>query len=509
VAFLLVIAAWSFATPLMASPDEPSQVKQATALVRGQIDEPHVPGKFGPVSNIRVPEWAARAALLPQCFAFRPQRSGFCPVVVGGSRRMVTAQTQFSNYPPLYFAWVGLPSLPLTGRSALYAMRLTSALANASLLALGVYLLARYHPRRFPLVGALVALTPMVLFLSGVVNASGLEITAAFASWCAGLCVIESREIPRTLAVWTSLAFAVFILSRPISPVNAAAVLVVLAALAGWRRLRTLTATPRALPIGGIILGAGVVAGISLVVGGSPSLLGRPLHPALTFSGAFHEVWTLDPSRLEQGIGLFGWTDTPIPHPVQLLWIGLAAGLCLIGLLRSTRFLLALVLLVVAILAMPVIFEIPKINAIGPYWQGRYWLPLLVGIPLTATAASGHRPIRRLQGLLDTPLAAGARVAAAVLLGAVIVWAQVAAFVLALHRYTTGLDRPAGTPIEWTPPGGITFVVVTFVLGELLLAGAIAWMVVRPQRARPSRPGRSRPPAHKHSRRSGRLAAHT
>jgi len=167
------------------------------------------------------------------------------------------------------------------------------------------------------------------------------------------------------------------------------------------------------------------------------------------------------------------------------------------------------VLLVVAILAMPVIFEIPKINAIGPYWQGRYWLPLLVGIPLTATAASGHRPIRRLQGLLDTPLAAGARVAAAVLLGAVIVWAQVAAFVLALHRYTTGLDRPAGTPIQWMPPGGITFVVVTFVLGELLLAGAIAWMVVRPQRARPSRPGRSRPPAHKHSRRSGRLAAHT
>jgi len=500
VALMLVIGAWSLATPLMAAPDEPNQAAQAAALVRGQLDEPHVAGPSGPVSDVRVPAWVHAAAYLPNCFAFRPDRSARCSAVVGANRTLVTAQTQFSNYPPLYFAWVGLPSLALSGSGALYAMRLASALANAALLALGIYLLARFHSRRFPLVGALVAITPMVLFLSAVINASGLEITAAFASWCAGLCVIEDREIPTMLAVWTSIAFAVFILSRPLSPVNAAVVLVVLAALAGHRRLHTLRTTPRALPIGWVILGAGVLAGATLLIGGSPGLLGAPLHPTLGFGAALHQVLVLDPSRLEQGIGLFGWTDTPIPHPVTVLWIVLAAGVCLVGLLRSPRFLLALALLAVAILAMPVLVEIPKINEVGAFWQGRYWLPLLVGIPLAATAASGRGPVGRARAVLGSPTVAFARLGAVVLVGALVVWAQVAAFLLALHRYTTGLGRPPGTPVEWTPPGGVAAVVTAFVLGELVFVAFLAWLVVRPDRAHPHRPQ-----AHRHSRRSGPL----
>ena len=498
VALVLVIGAWSLATPLMAAPDEPAQAAQAAALVRGQIDEPQVAGPIGPLSEVRVPAWVQSAAFLPNCFAFRPARSARCPTVVGTNRAPVTMKTQFSNYPPLYFAWVGLPSLALSGTGALYAMRLASALANAALLALGIYLLARYHSRRFPLIGALVAITPMLLFLSAVINASGLEIAAAFASWCAGLCVIEDREIPPMLATWTSVAFAVFILSRPLSPFDAAVVLTVLAALAGRRRLRTLRTAPRALLIGFVILGAAVVAGVALLIGGSPGLLGAPLHPPLSFGAAFHEVLMLDPSRLEQGIGLFGWTDTPIPHLVTVLWIVLTSGICLVGLVRAPRFLLAFAILALAILAMPVIFEIPKINQVGAYWQGRYWLPLLVGIPLSATAASGRVVRGRARAVLGSPMAAIARAGVVVIVCALVVWAQVAAFLLALHRYTTGLGRPPGTPIEWTPPGGVVAVVTVFILGELLLVACLLWMAARPKR----------PHLHRHTRRSGLAAAH-
>ena len=65
-------------------------------------------------------------------------------------------------------------------------MRLTSDLLNAGLVALGISLLIRYYPRRTPLVGVLLALSPMVLFLMAVVTSSGLEISAGFATWCGG-----------------------------------------------------------------------------------------------------------------------------------------------------------------------------------------------------------------------------------------------------------------------------------------------------------------------------------
>ena len=501
IALFVVISAWSLATPLMGAPDEPSQTYQAVALVRGQIDEPHYATRIGPLSVVRVPQWVLSATHLARCFDYRPAISGRCPLVVGSDQTIRTANTQFSNYPPLYFAWVGLPSLALSGREAFYAMRLASALVNASLLALGMYLLARYHPRRFPLVGALIAIPPMVLFMSAVINASGPEISAGFASWCAGLCVIEDRDIPKMLAIWTSIAFAAFILSRPLSPVNAGVVLVVLAALAGRRRLHNLRTAPRALTIGCAIVGAGVIAGITLLIGGSPSLLGVPRSSPLNFDAAFHAVLVREPGNLQQAVGSFGWLDTPVPHLVPGLWIALAAGVCAIGLLRTPRFLLALALLTTAIFLMPVIFEIPKINEVGTYWQGRYWLPLLVGIPLIATAASGHRPVEWLRDVLRSPAAMAARLVGIALVFGVIVWAQISSFVLALHRYTTGLGRPAGTPIEWTPPGGVVPVVTAFTVGELVLVGVLAWLVVRPDPADPHRGGVRRLPQHRHSRR--------
>src|SRR5664280_1022353 len=172
VAISLILVAWVFATPLMASPDEPSQVTQAAAVVRGQFDVRHQHSPIGPISSVLVPTWVQHAFPLPNCYAFKPQHPAACHVVVGRSLRPVAVQTQFSNYPPLFFVWTGLPTLVASGTTALYAMRLAAALVNAALLALGIELLLRYHRRRLPVIGALVALTPMVYFLASVVNAS-------------------------------------------------------------------------------------------------------------------------------------------------------------------------------------------------------------------------------------------------------------------------------------------------------------------------------------------------
>jgi|SRR5664280_1636967 hypothetical protein len=61
----IAIGAWSLATPLMAAPDEPIHVVEATAVVRGQIDVPKQPGRLGVTSLVQVPEWAAETGALP------------------------------------------------------------------------------------------------------------------------------------------------------------------------------------------------------------------------------------------------------------------------------------------------------------------------------------------------------------------------------------------------------------------------------------------------------------
>ena len=220
--------------------------------------------------------------------------------------------TQFSNSPPLYYVVTGIPSLFLSGASALYAMRLVSCLLNAGLVALGISLLIRYYPRRTPLVGVLIALSPMVLFLMAVVTSSGLEISSGFATWCGALCIVEHPQLPRALAIWTAVAAVVLVLSRPTSPLDAGIITVVVGPshrLAG--------AATEAEPESGAAVGsrAGGLDRRRWVprCRWSASAPGfAPRHPASLLSN----MWTtlrLTGVRLRQCIGDFGWLDTPVP----------------------------------------------------------------------------------------------------------------------------------------------------------------------------------------------------
>ena len=89
-AVVLSIEAWSLSTPLGAgAPDEPAQVIQSAALVRGQFDGPQVPFKagklpIGRIGTVEVPQWVTIFPLpniyldVPYCFDYGPQRSVSC-----------------------------------------------------------------------------------------------------------------------------------------------------------------------------------------------------------------------------------------------------------------------------------------------------------------------------------------------------------------------------------------------------------------------------------------------
>lgn len=474
-----MVCAWSFATPIGAAPDEPAHVAQAAAVVRGQFDGPTRHYAIGELGIVRVPGWAADnwAPCFVKDDAFTdPKQTGVaaaCGDTVITTTTPASAATQFFNAPPLYYLVAGIPSLFLSGEPALYAMRVLPGLLNAALVALGIALLARYHPRRAPLVGALIALTPMVLFVMAVVNSSGLEISSGFATWCGALCVAEYPQLPRALAIWTAVAAVLLVLSRPTSALDLAAVVVVMAFFIGWRRLRerlNRTLAPLWIPV----VVAVVVAGGFILVCGSPHLTGvAPAHPV----GLLSNMWTnlrQTGADLRQCIGNFGWLDTPVPMWVVIVWGSCVAGLVALALALSASCRRALPVLVLSILALPEVLFAPEMNTFSGDWQGRYWLPLAVGIPLVASTF--RWPVRsHVHRRTDRERIAPALVLG---LGLVLFAAQLGSFTHALTRYETGLGVRAGAPTVWLPPGGHDPVVIAFVVGSLLTLALVVFMML-------------------------------
>ncbi len=457
----LMLAAWSLATPIGAAPDEPAHIIEASAIVRGQFDEPYHPTPVGPEATVSVPQWTASVRNAQICVTYAASlkaTTSRCAALLSDSATLTNADTQFSNYPPLYYVVVGVPSLFLTGSSAVYTMRLTGDLLNAALVALGISLLVRFYPRRTILIGVLLALTPMALYLMAVVSSSGLEISSGFAVWCGGLCVVEQPTVPRALAVWTALATLFLVLSRPESLFDAFLIAVVLVTLVGWRNLRA-RLNPSLRPLWMPVVAAAALAALLLLVDGTPQLAGVPsAHPASLLSN----MWTslrLTGGYLRQCLGEFGWiyspTSIPAPTWVVIVWTSLLAVLTGAALLLSASCRRGLPVLALAIIAMPLALEAPQMNVVGNYFQGRYLLPVVVGFPLVA--ASFHFRARWHWFLPGLMLVVGMLLAAA----------QVASFDLTLERYETGFGMPAGTPVTWLPFGGRDPVVALFVVGAI------------------------------------------
>jgi len=117
------------------------------------------------------------------------------------------------------------------------------------------------------------------------------------------------------------------------------------------------------------------------------------------------------------------------------------------------------VLLAVAVVAVPVTLEARSISEVGYFWQGRYTLPLAVGLPLLAAASSRTRA-----GRWATP----------VLLGVLAV-CHLVSFVVALGRYTVGKGQGLGLlGGDWAPPLPALVLVVAF---GLTLALWAVWLV--------------------------------
>jgi len=471
----LISAAWSIATPLGGSPDEPAHIIKAAAVARGEL----IGKTTSNGQQVRVPAYVAYEQT---CFAFHPNVSAACATTFAGAPdRLVNASTSAGLYNPLYYALVGWPSLIFTNSAGIFAMRIVSGILVSLFLAFALGLIATWRRPTLPVIGFAVAITPMTLFLSGAVNPNSLEISATLAAFV-GILTITREGNPRRLGAVSALVFVSASIAanmRGLSLLWLAVAILSPFVLLDRRRITQLLKTKavqRAI-VGTAIACAGAVAWLLRTdsLGPSSGSTGPVAHvPGMGDSAASGFIWTLSETLdYARGVvGDFGWLDTPAPDIVNVIWSLFVGGLLVFGLvfLRGRNLLLAAILFA-AVVLLPAILQGIYIHSGGVIWQGRYILPLFVCLVLALGSSLGQCPqlrgpaLRRLLTIL------------------VSLWAiaQFAAFATTLKRYAVGLDSGWLTILHprWSPPGGIVVSLGTLAIVLVACAFCTVLMIRR------------------------------
>jgi hypothetical protein len=473
----LLSLAWLVSDPPSAAPDEPAHYIKA--LGAGSGDLLGSPGHYatgldnGPqlaffnqlVRGFHVP---ANLAPPAPCFAHLPAQSAAC--LPTSSNPPLTELSYVGRYEPFLYILPGMLMRAARDTESAYLLgRLGFAILNLLLLGSAILLLrgAGAEPR---LAGVLLAITPMAIFLSSSINPSGPEICASIAF--TALLLKQSHEGGRHQRLWIGIAFAgaVLALSRPLSFIWLLLALSLLLALEGPERLRAM------FRAGGrtALIGAGVdVLAVLLAIGWTVAFQ-QPARGSLgDLPARLLASWNQVPELLLQAVGSFGWLDTPLPHKMYWLWLGLTLALLLVAFLlagwRQRAVLLGiLATALAALMAESAVVLMPT----GFMLQGRYVLPAAVMAPLLA----GEIVYRRRQRMPSLAWALAWALVAAAVAGE-----QLMAWLVNGHRFAVGTQGRLNFIVhpQWSPPGGWVLCLLLAVLGaSALLAsglGTLRW----------------------------------
>src|SRR5262249_47337786 len=161
--------------------DEHDHVVRAAGVVRGQILVPPTYQKDdGGYQSVP-------ASLVPPNFDCMRKRSepATCLGTPPNDRTPRDVHTRAARYNPIYYAVVGWPLLPLPSMAGIIVTRLLNALLCAVILATALVTMWPLRRYRFMFLAMLLAVSPMVLSLNGLVNPNGVEIDAAILLWVA------------------------------------------------------------------------------------------------------------------------------------------------------------------------------------------------------------------------------------------------------------------------------------------------------------------------------------
>lgn len=467
--FLVLSGLWSLATPIPSGPDEPTQYVKAAAVAHGTITGDRRPGFPPGTVLVRVLGTFVMYGPGTDCYYRHPDVPAGCTVSPGPDQTVRATTTYIGGYPPLYYALTGLPSLVSGQPLARRAMRAVSSLLSAVLLGLAMTATVTWSRSRWMLVGAALTVTPTAVYLASVLNPNGLEISAAAAAWTAGVLLVfdhADHPPPALVAVFTGSS-VVLALTRPLSPLWVAGIIVALAAVgpAAARRLLDAAAMRVGLAVTAVVT---VAAAAYVVANDSLAIEKFPLPPGLSDLQVAALVLGRIPLHVRSLVGQFGAPEFTAPALAVVVWVvGVGALVCTAVSIGQRWEAAVLALVVVAVLVvLPFAAAFPSARTAGLAWQGRYQYPPAAGIPLVAAAVVGR---------------AGARMGrAGTIVVAAVVTGHLATFYWVLRRYTVGLgpfaNAFARVPGGWEPP--LPSVLLAALVGVTVAAYG-TWLLAR------------------------------
>lgn len=382
--YFVIFALWSVSSPIGASPDEPRHVATAYGAVHGGI------GNF----EAQVPTWIAELGTGQDgspCYAWNPNQTADCISTSLPSSETVTVKSQFGSYFPAYYLVTGSPTLVIDGQLALMLMRLVSSLLCAVILGLATWSIKRGAKKLGSKLNFIVPLTllPMAVFLYGSVNSSGMEIASSVYFWCASLILFSSstNEDRRFKLIHFSIAAILLLSTRLLAPLWIAAIIVIVCLTVDHFFLRLKELINKRDFQFTLVCIALFTVGVLVWDYLHPNYYLDPNQkPVTSIADGVREVsqFFLNSSLhtvFEFGIGQLGWGDTVLPFALLatlMIWGALAGAIFTRNNQQKTIYRVSLILLT------PVVASsiIAGIGWSGVDWQGRYSLPLLLGVPI-------------------------------------------------------------------------------------------------------------------------------
>lgn len=475
-AFVLITVSWALFNPLMASPDEPSHLTKAVATVHGQV----INSEILTERVVRVPEIYVDVRGLT-CNAFDPEvPASDCDTATilstDSPDGWVTDYTPAGLYNPVYYLLISWPALFSHSLASIYAMRLLSAVVASFFLALGMRSLAQANLPHLAVAISFAGITPVALFLAASINPQALEISASFALWAQLYLILRDPDNDKLISRMWWLAFtAVFLAnSRGLSPFFMTLIVVAVVAVHPWSHTVQVLRNRRSwTPIGVATLGTGVASAWILGTGMLSTSTTSP-EPGITPGWLASYTLQMTGTYIRQAVGAFGWTHVQLPKWMVLLFLGgaLLGGLWALRQADLRRRIVLALCTPLFTIGIPVALHASQAYSLGIMWQGRYILPLAIGIPIMAAMVIADNP-----GVTERTQRHLARLWTAIFL-AIHLWSVV----LEISQHMGGLKHIL-SPAEgtWQPPLPVSTLILC------LTGSAVVFWLTAEQIASPGR----------------------
>jgi hypothetical protein len=382
---VFVQTAWILTMPAFRGSDEFDHVYQAAAVARGQwaAHDPAPNGRGGVVTIPASIVWAASQV----CQFYKYVGHDNCFPIGGVKDGRAQVATAAGTYNPAYYLVVGTLARPFSGAASDFAMRAITAGLCALLIAWAAAITARWANTAWPLLTLAFGLTPVLLYSTAIAAPNGVTFASAALVWAslAGMAradpdVDEGHRLAMPLTVgsvvmvathttgviWLMLALAVMLFIEPVSHWFGLAKRHV----RSWLLATVSVLTATVLCVVWILI-QHTNALSSTVQNRGPFPLGR--------LPEFHILWSL------QAIAAFPLRNEPAPIPVYVIWgVVLLGTLVALFRLGNTRERVAGSIALLFLAVLPTALTMVSYKTEGIAWQGRYALPLWLGVTTLA-----------------------------------------------------------------------------------------------------------------------------